>query len=243
MAPSMALSKRGNTGEIDEFLAAIAHDLKEPLNNIRCCAELLAKQRGGNDADEANLLVTFISDSAERMQQLIDDAIAFALADKSGAERSQVDMGEVLEFTLRNLYSAIAQTNAIITSGPLPVVTANFGALVRIFQNLIANAITYRSAEPPRIHVDCDGRDGWIFSVADNGIGIEPEYHEYIFQPLKRLHSRRRYPGTGLGLAICKRIVEVYGGRIWLESQPGAGSTFYFTLPLLQDAPPPAMCG
>jgi len=169
------------------------------------------------------------------MRALIDDALLFVLAD-GGSDRSEVDIGEVLRFATANLETAIEDAGVTITNDPLPVVRANFGALARVFQNLISNAIKYHSQLPLQIHVGCEGGDpknGWIFSVADNGMGIDSKYGEQIFEPLKRLHGQQDYPGTGLGLAICRRIIELHGGEIWLKSEERQGSTFCFSLPSL----------
>jgi light-regulated signal transduction histidine kinase (bacteriophytochrome) len=143
-----------------------------------------------------------------------------------------VRCNQVLQQALLNLETAIAASNATVTWGPLPSVTASEATLIQLFQNLLANAVKYRSAEPPRIHVSAvkDGAE-WVFSVRDNGIGIDPEYFRKIFGVFKRLHAPDKYPGTGIGLAICQKIVERYGGRIWVESHPGQGSDFKFALP------------
>ncbi len=224
--------------EISRFIPSIAHDLKEPLRTLRCHTELLAEKLKQSPDPQVGSLLTYITDAAERLQQLVEDATAFALAEDSWAERSRVDMEEALHFALSNLQNFIAQRKAVITSDPMPNSVANFAALARVFQNLIANAIKY-SKKQPRIHVGCVKRGAeCTVSVADRGIGIEPEHHETIFLPFRRLHSRKKYPGTGLGLAICRQVVESHGGRIWVESMPGVGSTFYFTIPAARGAMP-----
>jgi light-regulated signal transduction histidine kinase (bacteriophytochrome) len=212
-------------------VAAVAHDLKEPMRTIFCCAERLERKMENSGGQDARGLLAKITKAAERMQLLIDDSIEFSLAGGC-AEENMVNAGDALQFARSNLQTAIAEASAIITSEPLPFVAANFGALIEILQNLIANAVKYRGQEAPRIHVGCS-RSGseWVLSIADNGIGIELEYRDDVFLPLKRLHTQAQYPGTGLGLAICKRIVEAHGGRIWLESTPGTGTTVYFTMP------------
>lgn len=226
------LPRPNGTEDLWQFVATISHDLKEPLRTIHCFAELLAQKSEPTGDNATDGCLTRIKDAANRMQTLIDDALTFTLADGSGTERTQVDAGAVLQFALSNLEGAIAQADAAICSDRLPVVSANFGALAQVFQNLISNAIKYRTDEKPRIHVGCT-RVGtcWVFSVADNGIGIKPEYYEQVFVPLRRLHSQQWCPGTGLGLAICRRIIGSHGGRIWLRSKFGVGSTFYFTIP------------
>jgi len=219
------------SGDVRRLVLEISRELKEPLRTIRCCAEV-AEDKWGDSRRDVNELLQCVSEAAIRMQNLIDDAVALAFATGSLPEKSRVEMGESLQFALVSLREAIEETDATIDSGALPAVTANFGALSRVFRTLLANAIQYRSEKQPRIQVDC-ARSGevWVVSVADNGIGIQPEYREHIFLPLKRLHAEAELPGTGLGLAICRRIVESHNGRIWVESAPGIGSTFYFTIP------------
>jgi len=223
-------------GDLTHFLSAITHDLKEPVRTLRCYADLLAQRLLESCDPETNRLLTYILEATTRLQTLIDDALAFALAGASGADRSNVDLEQVVLFVVSSLQPSIAQAEAVITKEPLPTVSANFGALVELFQNVIANAIKYHADVPPRIHIACirSGPD-WILSVSDNGIGIQREYQEDVFLPLKRLYSQQQYPGSGLGLAICKRIVESHGGRIWLESRPGVGTTVYFTLPVFRE--------
>jgi light-regulated signal transduction histidine kinase (bacteriophytochrome) len=142
-----------------------------------------------------------------------------------------VPAGDILHDALGNLHSAIQESGATIVFGTLPVIRCNRSQIMHLFQNLVANAIKYRSSDSPRIHISAaEQASAWVFSVADNGMGMKPEYQEVIFEPFKRLHGRADYPGTGIGLAICKRVVERQGGRIWVESEPGAGSTFFFTI-------------
>jgi two-component system, chemotaxis family, sensor kinase Cph1 len=213
------------------FVWAISHDLKEPLRTILLSADLLS-QGQGIFSDDRDRLLKSMSEAAKRMQKLIDDALSFASVDRAGGGKSPVDLGEVLQFALSNLREAVGQAGAVVTSDALPTITANFGALAQVFQNLIANAIKFRSEQEPRIHVGCTRSDtDWIISVADNGIGIKAQDRERIFVPLKRLHGKGQYPGSGLGLAICRRIIESHRGHIWVESIPRSGSTFYFTLP------------
>jgi len=216
--------------DFPKFVAEVAHDLKEPVRSIFYYADRLERKLGDSGDQDARGLLANITKAAERMRLLIDDSLEFSLAG-GRAEENMVNAEDALQLARSNLQTAIAEAGAIITSEPLPFVAADFGALIEIFQNLIANAVKYRGQEAPRIHVGCS-RSGseWVLSIADNGIGIEPEYQEDVFLPLKRLHTQAQYPGTGLGLAICKRIVEAHGGHIWLESTPGAGTTVYFTM-------------
>ena len=172
--------------------------------------------------------------AAKRMNTLIGDLLAYTNArTHEGGPASVVDSGRVLNGVLETLRAPIEESGAQVTAADLPPVAIHEGHLAQIFQNLLGNAIKYRGPEPPRIHVDAAEQNGWhVFSVADNGIGMEPQFQEQIFGLFKRLHSRDQYPGSGLGLAICRRVIEQYGGRIWVErSAPGAGSTFRFSLP------------
>jgi light-regulated signal transduction histidine kinase (bacteriophytochrome) len=173
------------------------------------------------------------------MQQLINDLLAYSRVGTRGREFAPTDGDEVLNQSLENLQVSIRENRATVTHDPLPTVMADATQLMQLFQNLIGNAVKFHGAQPPRVHVAAArrpaGRPGdpaeWVFSVRDNGIGIAREYRERIFVIFQRLHASREYPGTGIGLALAKRIVERHGGRIWVESEPGEGSTFYFTIP------------
>jgi two-component system, chemotaxis family, sensor kinase Cph1 len=225
--------QRNGSEEPGQLLASVSHDLKEPLGTIRRYSELLAQKLAPYSDEEMNRLLTCVRDAASRMQTLLDDTVAFAFAESCVQERHWTDMSSVLRFALLNLESTIALSGANVTYDRLPPVQGNFGALAQVLQNLIGNAIKYRSPETPRIHVGCaSSMEDWVFSVADNGIGVRPEYTERIFLPFVRLHAQSQHPGTGLGLAICRRVVAAHGGVIWLDSSPGAGSTFYFTIPM-----------
>lgn len=217
--------------DIGPLVLEISRELKEALRTIRCCAEL-AQDKWETSARDARELLQCISGAGVRIQNLIDDALALALAIGSAAEKSRFEMGQSLQCALVPLRQAIEETGARVRSRKLPAVTGNFGGLSRVFQTLLANAIQYRSERQPWIQVDCARRgEDWLISIADNGIGIKPEYHERIFLPFARLHAQAERPGTGLGLAVCRHIVESHNGRIWVESEVGAGSTFYFTVP------------
>lgn len=230
------VEQHSDASDLARFIPSISHDLKEPLRTIRCFTELLAEKLEHNRDQQTARLLTNIVDAAQRMQMLVDDATAFAMVEASAADRSRVEMNDALKFALSNLENAIAQRKAVITADPLPSAVANLGALSRVFQNLIANGIKYSNRQP-RIHVGCEKRGAQcVVSVGDHGIGIDPEYRETIFQPFRRLHTQKKYPGTGLGLAICRRVIESHGGKIWVESEPGVGSTFYFTLPTARGA-------
>jgi light-regulated signal transduction histidine kinase (bacteriophytochrome) len=171
-------------------------------------------------------------DGAKRMQSLISDLLAYSRVTSYAGEFEEVDLNKVIEEVLFNLEIVIEENNAVITNETLLKISADYSQMVQVFQNIIGNALKYRSKKTPKIHISSRKEDDkWLFSVKDNGIGIDPEYSEKIFQIFRRLHTREEYEGTGIGLAITKRIIERHGGKIWVESEPGKGSTFYFTIP------------
>jgi PAS domain S-box-containing protein len=226
-------SLQRSNADLETFAYSASHDLQEPLRMIAVYSELLIKRFGGQLEPAAEEYIGHIVDGALRMQQLLKDLRAYTQASSMAIEGAQaVDAQVALQRSLENLSAAIAEAGASITFGALPTVAMHEFQLGQLFQNLIGNALRYRSAAVPKIHVAAD-RCGtfWRFSVKDNGIGIEPRYQEQIFGIFKRLHASAEYPGTGMGLAICQRIVERVGGRLWVESEPGRGSTFLFTVP------------
>ena len=196
--------------------------------------QLLARRYGDRLDGDADEFIGFAVDGATRMQRLIEDLLAFSRVGTRGKDLEPTECEAVLERTLRSLGTAVEESGAQVTCDPLPTVPADDVQLAQVFQNLIGNAIKFRGQEPPRVHISAQ-RDGsnWRFSVRDNGIGVDPQYNERIFVIFQRLHGREEYPGTGIGLAICRKIVERHGGRIWVESQPGQGATFYFTIPAI----------
>jgi PAS domain S-box-containing protein len=218
--------------DLEQFAYAASHDLQEPLRMITTYSQLLLKGYRGQLEGEAGLCVQFIADGSKRMRDLLADLLAYTQLTMDGQESSEIaDLSVVYEEALHNLKAAIEENAAVVTSDPLPVVPGREAHLIQLFQNLIGNSIKYRSDSPPRIHVAAETQDGrWRFAVSDNGIGIDPLYQQQIFGVFKRLHGKQ-IPGTGIGLAICQRVVERGGGRIWVESQPNRGATFYFTLP------------
>ena len=228
-----------SNAELEQFASVASHDLQEPLRMVTTYLELLRLRYGDRLDGEAIEFVDFAVDGANRMSRLIKDLLQYSRVGTRGQPFAPVDWEVVSSWTLSNLSVAIDESGAIVTHDPLPTVMADETQMLQLLQNLIGNAIKFRGEMPPEIHVGAERRAGssqgaadtWLFSVRDNGIGIEPQYSERIFQIFQRLHSRHEYPGTGVGLAVCRRIVERHGGRIWVESTPGQGSTFYFTLP------------
>jgi light-regulated signal transduction histidine kinase (bacteriophytochrome) len=283
--------KRSNS-ELEQFAYVASHDLQEPLRKILGFTDLLAQNLKTQLDDNAKEYMSYVTDAAGRMRDLIQDLLAYSRSGREARKTEQVDCGAILSRVLLDLQPAIEEHAAVVTNSRLPTLTADATQLAQVFQNLIGNALKYRSTQPPRIRVEAklvsreaylakrepedvsrisylvsredekratptetrdtryEQRDTpterdtpatvWLFSVRDNGMGIDAKYSDRIFRVFQRLHTRAQYPGTGIGLAICKKIVEGNGGRIWMESAAGQGSTFYFTLPGLQADPTPA---
>jgi PAS domain S-box-containing protein len=224
--------------ELEHFAYVASHDLQEPLRMVASYTQLLAKHFEDRLDDKARKYVYYAVDGAHRMQTLINDLLTYSRVGNHGKPLVPTDSHAVLGEALRNLSAAIAESHAVITNDPLPVVRADAAQLVILLQNLLANAIKFQRGHLPRVHVSASPRGGeWLFSVRDNGIGIEPQYAERVFVIFQRLHTREEYPGTGIGLAVCRRIVERHGGKIWFASQPGDGTTFFFTIPACQSGP------
>ncbi|RPJ50372.1 MAG: GHKL domain-containing protein [Methanobacteriota archaeon] len=224
--------KRSNE-DLERFAYVSSHDLQEPLRTIVTFTQLLERRYKGQMDKDADEYIGFIVEAGTRMQTLINDLLDFSRVSTRGGAFAIVDTEALLDQTLANLQTKIEDSGAEITRDPLPRVKADPSQLVQVFQNLIGNAIKFRrEGVQPRIHLSARRTNGMVqFSVADNGIGIDPQYLGRIFVIFQRLHGRDKYPGTGIGLAITKRIVERHGGRIWAESEPGTGSIFYFTIP------------
>jgi light-regulated signal transduction histidine kinase (bacteriophytochrome) len=223
--------KRSN-GDLEQFAYVASHDLQEPLRMVSGFTGLLKRRYAGKLDADADEYIEFAVGGANRMQALINDLLSYSRVGREEIAGKPVDTQIVLDQALANLSSAIEERSALVSSGELPTVWANHGMLVRLFQNLIGNALKFCKAERPIVRIQAEVRGGeWLFSVADNGIGIEAQYKDRIFMIFQRLHKQSEYPGTGIGLAVCKRIVERTGGRMWLESEPGKGTTFFFTLP------------
>jgi len=223
--------KRSNEN-LEQFAYVASHDLQEPLRVMASYSQLLEKRYKEKLDKDAMDFIDFIVDAAKRMQKLITDLLAYSRAGRMDASVDTVDCNEILGKVIYTLSSLIEETKAVITNDTLPVSICNESYFIQLLQNLIQNAIKFRGNEPPRIHIGVTrGNNEWIFFVRDNGIGIEERYKDKIFLIFQRLHTRDQYPGTGIGLSICKKIVEVHGGKIWVESELGHGSTFYFTIP------------
>ena len=218
--------------ELQGFAHVASHDLQEPLRMVASYVQLLERRYKDNLDADANDFINFAVDGTKRMQNLINDLLSYSRVGSRSKPFEPTNIEQVFEAAMDNLRVAIEESKAEVTHEPLPTVTADEGQMVQVFQNLLSNAIKFRRKEPPRVHVAAEQKGGeWIFSVRDNGIGIEPQYFERIFIIFQRLHGQE-YPGTGAGLAIAKRIVEHHGGRIWVESEPGKGSIFYFSIPV-----------
>jgi PAS domain S-box-containing protein len=221
-----------SNAELEQFASVASHDLQEPLRTMTSFVQLLQHRYGSRLDAEADVLIGHVVKAAGRMKELIQDLLAYSRAGQTGPELEHVDLEEMVARATSELRQAVEESAARLSVSPLPTVVGNAGELTQVFQNLISNAVKYRSHPRPCIDIfarRCD--DHWIVSVQDDGIGIDPDYHSRIFGVFKRLHTQGEYPGTGIGLAICKKIIERHGGRIWVESEPGKGSTFSFTLP------------
>ncbi len=218
--------------DLQQFAYVASHDLQEPLRNIAGCLQLLEKGYKNKLDSAADQYINYAVEGAVRMKYLISDLLAYSRVATKGKAPEHINCDQVLDEALKNLRSTIAENGAIITRDPLPRIFADDAQLLQVFQNLIGNAIKFCGNEPPKVHVSAVKKNReWVFSIKDNGIGIEDRHMDKIFIIFQRLHRRSEYEGTGMGLAIVKKIVERHGGRIWAESEPGVGTTFYFTLP------------
>jgi PAS domain S-box-containing protein len=224
--------KRSNN-ELQQFAYVASHDLQEPLRMVASFTQLLASRYKGQLDSEADEFIAFAVDGCNRMQRLIQDLLAYSRAGTGEKKLRQTSVEDALQAALANLREIIAESAAVVTNDPLPTITADGTQLTQVFQNLVGNAIKYRREKVPRVHVSAakNERQEWIFSVRDNGLGIEAQYFEKIFILFQRLHPQNEFEGTGIGLAVSKKVVERMGGTIWVESERGKGSTFFFSLP------------
>jgi signal transduction histidine kinase len=239
-----------SNAELERFAYVASHDLQEPLRMITSYVRLLAQEYEDRLDTDAQRYIIYVVDGANRMKVLIDDLLAFSRVGSQGKPFEPTDCDEVVEQVTSDLAEAIRESRGEVTWESLPTIMADATQLAQLLQNLIGNGIKFRGEVPPHVHVgaeltNCGAgpgeaqvefREEWRFSVRDNGIGIAPRHHERVFQMFERLHHRSEYPGTGIGLATCKKIVERHGGRIWVESELGTGSTFYFTIPVREDS-------
>jgi signal transduction histidine kinase len=223
---------RRSNADLQQFAYVASHDLREPLRAITGFMDLLHRRFKDVLDEKANEYIDYAASGAKRMDELLTGLLQYSRVQTQDKPRATVPAQAALNAALENLRADIDESNAAISSDPLPSVNVDGMQFMQLLQNLLHNAIKFRSDQRPQIHVGCaKHEDGWMFSVRDNGIGIKPQYYERIFAIFQRLHPRDKYAGTGVGLSICKRIVDNLGGRIWVESQPGKGSTFYFTVP------------
>ena len=219
--------------DLREFAYAVSHDLQEPLRAVSGFVKLLAKRYKGRLDTDADEFIEYSVDGVKRMQLMIKDLLEYSQVGTKGEGFRPADISIVIEQAVSNLKAAIEESGAEVTWAAMPTVMADTPQLIRLFQNLIGNAIKFRGKEAPRVHVSAEREgDEWVFSIQDNGIGIDPDQAEKIFVIFRRLHTREEYPGTGIGLAMCKKIVERHGGEIRVESEPGKGSTFRLTMPV-----------
>jgi len=218
--------------ELGQFAYIASHDLQEPLRMVASYTQLLSRRYKGQLDTDADEFIAFAVDGASRMQRLIEDLLAYSRVGTKGQDLLDSSSEEALQQALLNLRGAIEESGAAVTHDPLPMVLADETQLIQLFQNLVGNAIKYQSPGVPQVHISAarDSGKKWVFSVRDNGLGIDPQYFDKIFGVFQRLHQRNEFAGTGIGLAICKKIVERHGGTISVESQPGKGSTFRFAL-------------
>ncbi len=234
-----ALDLRRSNAELEQFAYVASHDLQEPLRKVASFTQLLQRRYGDQLDERADQYIEFAVDGAKRMQQLINDLLAFSRVGRVGTELEPVDVNVAAHDALDNLATTIEESGAVVEVGELPTVLGEPRLLSAVFQNLIGNAVKFRGEAPPVVRVSAQ-RDGamWRFAVADNGIGIDAEYADRIFVIFQRLHPKEAYGGTGIGLALCRKIVEFHGGRIELDTSAREGTTFRFTLPAIQENEP-----
>jgi PAS domain S-box-containing protein len=220
-----------SNAELEQFAYVASHDLQEPLRMVASYVQLIERRYKGKLDSDADEFIGYAVDGANRMRGLIDDLLTYSRVARLGKPFEPTNLESTFEIVAKNLQASIKENNALVTHDKLPVVVADSGQMVQLFQNLIGNAIKFHGKEAPHVHISAKTQEAdYLFSIRDNGIGIDPQYFDRLFKIFQRLHTKQEYPGSGIGLVICKRIVERHGGRIWLESQVGKGSTIHFTL-------------
>ena len=231
-----AVELQRSNAELEQFAYVASHDLQEPLRKVTSFCQLLQRRYGGQLDERADQYIEFAVDGAKRMQVLINDLLAFSRVGRSAQDLRPVACEAALAGAKANLSAQIAQAGAVIEAGPLPAVRGQLTLLTVVFQNLLGNALKFRGQRPPHVVVTA-ARDGafWLFTVTDNGIGIDPQYADRVFLIFQRLHDRATYPGTGIGLAMCRKIIDYLGGQIWVDTAAAEGARFCFTLPALPD--------
>ncbi len=231
LAAQKAALQRSNA-ELEQLAYVASHDLQEPLRMIASYLSLVERRYGERLDADGKEFIGYAVDGAKRLQAMINDLLAYSRVNTKAHTFVAVDCASIAATAVHQLRVAIEEHGAVVTLGDLPTVQGDPTQLLQLFQNLIGNAIKFHGQDPPRVQVGAESDEsGWCFAVRDNGIGIAPEQFQRLFVLFQRLHGRQAYPGTGIGLALCKRIVELHGGRIWIESAPGEGATFKFTLP------------
>jgi light-regulated signal transduction histidine kinase (bacteriophytochrome) len=222
-----------SNAELEHLANVTTHEMDEPLHMVARCVTLLERRYKGKLDANTEKIIGYALDGVNRMQRLANDLLAYTRVCSEEKDFVPTNCEAVFDRAIANLREAIEESDAAVSHDALPTVMADGSQLIQLFQNLIGNAVKFREAEPPGVHVSAEKKENeWLFSVQDNGIGIDPEHYERIFMIFHRLQSEAGYPGTGIGLSICKKIVERHGGRIWVSSDPGKGSTFYFTIPM-----------
>ena len=218
--------------ELERFAYVSSHDLQEPLRMVTLYSQLLERRYKNSLDDDADDFIEYIVENAKRMKQLIDDLLEYSRVTNKAKEFENVDLEKVLDIVINNLSMPISENNVNMTHEPLPTIFADQNQMLQVFQNLISNAIKFKGLNPPEINISAQNSgDIWTFVVSDNGIGIKPKHQKQIFDVFKRLHTKEEYPGTGIGLSIVQKIIKHHEGQIWVESEPGKGSKFYFTIP------------
>jgi light-regulated signal transduction histidine kinase (bacteriophytochrome) len=226
-----------SNAELKDFAYIASHDLKKPLQSIESFANLLARRYKGKLDAKADEFISYIVEGVQRLQILIKDLLEYSQIETKAKNIKPTDCSFIVEEAMSNLKTAMDESNAVVTYNKLPTIMSDPQQIISLFQNLIDNAIKFRSNKAPRVRISADRKGNeWIFSIRDNGIGIDPENFEKIFVMFQRLHGSADFPGTGIGLSICKKIIERHGGRIWVESEPGKGATFFFVIPSIGNA-------